>query len=388
MSKKKALLVGDQPDAASAYGTQLALIAPEIKKLGYDVAIYAPRKTGFPGLFQDMTLVGNRDALHKLPFGEDMIDDHADHLNCDFVITMKDPYAMTPQVMKDLRHPWFPIVPIDGNPINELNKRVLRYCVRPIAVSKFGVRQLREIGLDPYYIPHAIDPEIFKPGDQIEARKAKGIPEDAFVALAIADNSTYPSRKNWEQLIPAWAAFIQTHPEAILMVHTCLNDDRDGLDLISMFRAYGVPRRNLFATDSYSYAMGISTKNIAEMYRCADVTICIGNEGFGMSTVESQACGIPVIGVDWAATPEMMHSGYMIKQEYGEAWLTPALTFYFRPFIRAVATALEAAYEHREASPAMAESLSAKMSEFHLGNVIPLWATALEDMVKIIDAEL
>lgn len=382
------LLLSDSPDLPSAYATQTAMLAPALEKLGHRVVIYTPRKAGLPSKFKGMPLVGYRDVLYGRNFGEDMIDAHCDRYKCDIVITMKDPYSFSPMVMKGLAHAWFPVAPVDGDPVSALNKAVLKYCVRPIALTEQGAKQLREIGLDPFVIPHFIDPAVFRPAPQSAARKAKGIPEDAFVALVVADNTTAPSRKNWEQLIPAWAAFVDIHPDSILMVHTCTTDERGGVDLQAMFAAYGIPRRNLYATPPYEQAFGVSARNMAEMYQCADVTVAIGNEGFGMTTLESQACGVPVIGIDWAATPELLRGGYLIPQQQGETWFTDAGTFFFRPFIQAVHAALEAALLKRPLHLAKAQELSALMSKYHIDNVIPLWKSALEDIEKLVQGEL
>ena len=59
--------------------------------------------------------------------------------------------------------PWMPIVPVDCEPIHEYTVNVLKHASHPTAMSKFGLKQMKNVGLKPLYLPHGVDTEIFKP---------------------------------------------------------------------------------------------------------------------------------------------------------------------------------------------------------------------------------
>ena len=61
----------------------------------------------------------------------------------------------------------------------------------------------------------------------------------------------------------------------------------------------------------------VTVEWLAGWYRSLDVLLSIGNEGFGLPTVEAQACGVPVIGLAAAATSELVRSGMQVG---GQEW--------------------------------------------------------------------
>ena len=53
------------------------------------------------------------------------------------------------------------------------------------------------------------------------------------------------------------------------------------------------------------YRHGIPEKNMGKLYNAIDVLIGVGNEGFWLPALESNACGVPSIHVDYGAAPEV-----------------------------------------------------------------------------------
>jgi glycosyltransferase involved in cell wall biosynthesis len=78
-------------------------------------------------------------------------------------------------------------------------------------------------------------------------------------------------------------------------------------------------------------------------------------EGFGIPTVEAQACGVPVIVSKFAASPELVGDGWAVS---GQPLYDPAQhSFWTIPSVPEIVEALEQAY-------AKGKNKSAKAVEF------------------------
>jgi len=145
--------------------------------------------------------------------------------------------------------------------------------------------------VDSSYIPHAVDPEIFKPlGAEtvIEHRKNRQI-NDKFLCFW---NSRNARRKQSGTLIWWFKEFLDEvgHDKAALIMHTDIKDVH-GQDLEVIVHELGITAGQvLFSQEK------VLPQDLAMVYNMADVTINISDaEGFGLSALESLACGTPVI---------------------------------------------------------------------------------------------
>ncbi len=61
--------------------------------------------------------------------------------------------------------------------------------------------------------------------------------------------------------------------------------------------------------------LGIRRRSLAALYSAADVLLAPSyGEGFGVPTVEAQACGTRVIGSGWAATADLVaEDGWLVE---------------------------------------------------------------------------
>ena len=146
--------------------------------------------------------------------------------------------------------------------------------------------------VDSSYIPHAVNPEIFKPKTQGEInawRNAKPELKDKFVCFW---NSRNARRKQSGSLIFWFKKFLDQigHDKAVLIMHTDVKDIH-GQDLQRIISDHGLNEGQvLFSQEK------VQNTDLAQMYGCADVTICISDaEGFGLSTLESLSCGTPIL---------------------------------------------------------------------------------------------
>jgi glycosyltransferase involved in cell wall biosynthesis len=252
----------------------------------------------------------------------------------------------------------------------------------PIAMSRFGEEQLKESGLDPIYVPHGIDTEIFKPRDRGEIRKLLNLPEDTFVVGMVANNQGQsPARKGFSEAFMAFSIFQQTHPDARLYLHCEMSGFRNGLDLYRLLERFEVPEEAVMFTDQIRLEHVFPPGALSALYNSFDVLLNPSyGEGFGIPIVEAQACGTPVIVTDWTAMPELCGSGWKVA---GTPWDHPmAEAFWMKPDIDQLVDALDQAYESRGGDTLRAKAC-AFAQNYDVEKVMTNhWVPALEQIHK------
>jgi glycosyltransferase involved in cell wall biosynthesis len=214
-------------------------------------------------------------------------------------------------------------------------------------MSRHGETALQNAGFDPLYVPHGVDTEMFTPRDRGEMRDLLNFPEDAFVVGMVANNQgTSPSRKAFSEAFMAFSIFQQSHPEALLYLHTEMTGFRQGLDLWRMLERFEVPETSFMVTNQVNLEHGFPPGAMAGLYNSFDVLLNPSyGEGFGIPIIEAQACGTPVIVTDWTSMPELCGSGWKVG---GVPWdHSLAESFWMKPDVESIIGALEQAYEVR-----------------------------------------
>lgn len=363
----KILWHSNAPWAPSGYGQQTALFVPRIKAAGHDIAISA--LYGLQGAIRTWEGIrvypADDNKAGKMMLAE-YARDHADggDIRDVLVITLYDVWPMIGgRCFTDLRlASW---VPVDHEP---LPPRVHQFFdttgARPIAMSQFGERELRAVGLDPLYVPHGVDTRLFRPlpDHRAKARELLQIPEDAFVVGMVANNQgTTPPRKAFPQVLLAFAELHRRHPDTILYLHADLVGTRDGVNLLALAELSGIPAPALRFVDQVKLRFAIPHETMPYVYSLLDVLANPSyGEGFGIPIIEAQACGVPVIVTDWTAMPELCGAGWLVD---GDPWYDPGAGAFFKcPGVAEILAALEHAYEARDD-----EKLREQAREFALG---------------------
>lgn len=217
--------------------------------------------------------------------------------------------------------------------------------VLPVSMSPHGQRQMNERGIENTYIPHGIDTSVFKPVD------ASGLADfmqvgDKFVVGMVAANkaSGLVHRKAFSENLIAFSLFHQKHPDTVLYLHTDPFGSAGGWNLLTMCKALGIPADAVIFPNTVEYKYGIAQAKLAEIYSVMDVMLAPGfGEGFGVPTVEAQACGTRVIGSSWAATPDLLSEDcFMVEGQL--TWDAGQNAFWQVPVIGSILSALEQAY--------------------------------------------
>lgn len=338
----KILWLSNAPHVCTGYGNQTQVNVPRLRDLGHEMSV-----TAFYGL---QGAPSNWNGILILPasqnaYGNDVIVADATHVQADMVITLMDVWVLAPEVMSQVA--WYPWLPIDHDPAPPAVVDALQACRRPIAYSRFGVQKLREAGYKPLYVPHSVDRSVYKPLDRAESRQALGFQADEFVVGLVAANKGAPSRKAFDQQIRAFAEFQRRHKDAVLYLHTDMLG-MQGENLRRIIELAGLPKEAVVEVPSYRYARGfIPWPWMAQAYNTFDVLLhATRGEGFGLTIIEAQACGCPVIVTDFSAMPELVTDGLGWKVGISDKFFSQD-SYQVTPSVPAIVDALEQAYQRR-----------------------------------------
>jgi glycosyltransferase involved in cell wall biosynthesis len=376
------------PRVASGYAVQTALTAPRLQRAGLaEIALLTTYGLHGAGIVWEGLRVypGGAD-----PFGNDAIPWAARDWGADVVITLKDAGVFRPETFSGLR--WCPMTPIDHEPAPPTVVSLARASYRPIAYAPNGVRSLRVAGLDPLYAPHGYDPATFFPVDRQGAREKLGLPADAFIVGTVAVNrGGLPSRKAWDENIRGVAQFRKaTGAKVLYLCHTYAGDDgyEASLPLRQLAADAGVLDAMVFAQPE-AYKAGYPPSHLRTMYNAMDVLLATSRgEGFGIPTLEAQACGVPVIAGQWAAQEDLIWGGWGIGRDEATRDRDGQMSYTYIPDPDAIADRLQAAYaaslDPQEAARLRAAAL-AGAAPYQIDRVIAEhWAPALAELEAMV----
>jgi glycosyltransferase involved in cell wall biosynthesis len=196
-------------------------------------------------------------------------------------------------------------MPVDGGNLDPAAMAELNKLHAAVWYTGFGHREACAAGFTGrrQIIPHGIDTEIFRPLDRVAARRSLrlDVPPGAFIVGNVNRNQP---RKRLDLTIQIFAAWIKQHgvTNARLLLH-CAEKDT-GWNLRKVAAYYGVADR-LILTGTEDIRDLQDVHRLRLVYNCLDVqvTTTLG-EGWGLTTMEGMACGIPQIVPDASALGE------------------------------------------------------------------------------------
>jgi len=222
--------------------------------------------------------------------------------------------------------------------------------VTPVAMSPFGQRQLAGADIDSVYIPHGVDTKVFQRTskvDGVSGRDFLGVPDDTFLVSMVAANKAdgRVHRKAFGENFLAFAMFLEKRPDAHLYVHADPAPNSGGFDLGVLAKAVGIPVSKITFANRDQLRVGYSQERLASIYSVSDVLLAPSyGEGFGVPTVEAQACGTRVIASGWAASADLVaDDGFLVEGQ--PFWDEPQKAFFQVPLVGSVVSALVQAYD-------------------------------------------
>lgn len=196
------------------------------------------------------------------------------------------------------------VVPVDGK---NFQGYWLEGVTHTIFWTNFARKEARQGGFTgpSTVIPLGVDTEMYHPMDKYEARLRRGLPRELDEAFIVGNVNRNQPRKRWDLTIKYFAEWITSKKidDAYLYLHTAPTGDA-GPDVTQLARYYGVLSRLALVRPPAFY--GVTEQKMCETYNCFDVQISTTQgEGFGLTTFEGMACGVPQIVPDWSALGEL-----------------------------------------------------------------------------------
>jgi glycosyltransferase involved in cell wall biosynthesis len=144
------------------------------------------------------------------------------------------------------------------------------------------------------HVPHSVNTEIFKdmPPEDVATFKNQSLPETSHDKTIFFWNNRNARRKQSGSLVFWFKDFLDEigDDSAMLIMHTDVKDP-NGQDLEHIIQELGITKGQIMFS-----GQKLPPENMAAIYNIADCTINISDaEGFGLATLESLACGTPII---------------------------------------------------------------------------------------------
>ena len=350
-------LASNTPGMPTGYGNQAMLLAERMIRHGIKFA--AQSNYGLQGVKGELTIAGKKVphypqglsmySLDVMPaWAKDWANQNPDLRHVLF--TLYDVWVYNKLQYDDLIASWVPLDHITLPP--GVREFLVRDNVLPITMSPHGQRQLEQAGIDSVYIPHGIDTKVYKPTDKIQGKPAReymGVPDDAFLVGMVAANKANGSihRKAYAENLLAFAMHLKKYPNSYLYIHSEPSRAYGGFDLSVLLPMVGIPKENVLLPDPNLHRVGYPEKDLAAFYTAFDVLLSTSyGEGFGIPTVEAQACGTRVITSNFAASADLASEDSW-KVDGQPFWDEQQASFFKIPSVTGIIKALEEAYHNR-----------------------------------------
>lgn len=225
----------------------------------------------------------------------------------DLVVFQNDPWNI-PHYMKQVQELKNPprlvgFIAVDGK---NSNGRVLNTLDRVIFWTKFAQAESTIGGLQvpSGIVPLGVDLNIYKPSDRAQARADMGLVDDAKDGFIVVNVNRNQPRKRLDLTIEYFAEWVHScHvDDAFLLLHVCPTGDV-GINVDQLAKYYGLKGRVLLSEPGVY--KGIAEADVAKLYQMSNVLMTTTQgEGWGLTTMEAMACGIPCVVPDWSALGE------------------------------------------------------------------------------------
>ena len=353
-------LASNSPGTPTGYGQQAQYLVESLVKHGVKTAVLS--NYGLEGSIQSYR-TKHGDVQHYprgvAPYSQDVLTTWFEHFRSQnpnlpgAILTLYDVWVYNGWKDAVPVISWVPLDHVTMPP--QVAAFLKRPNVTPLAMSPHGQRQMADAGIDSTYIPHFIDTNVYKNtpnivnefGEKVATREFMGIPEDKFLVSIVAANKAngLVHRKAYDSNLLAFSMFHKEHPDSHLYIHADPAPTTGGFDLGVLLKAVGIPQDAVTIANREILRIGYPQEQLAAIYSASDVLLATSyGEGFGVPTIEAQACGTRVIGSNWAATQDLVsEDSWLVDGQ--PFWDEPQKAFFQVPGLNAIVEALNQAYE-------------------------------------------
>jgi glycosyltransferase involved in cell wall biosynthesis len=220
-----------------------------------------------------------------------------------------------------------------------------------VAMSKFGQAQIAEVvGYNPPMVYHGIDIADFYPVSKKRPIRIapKDSDKDEIVLTSKAEcraifipgyqaghpmmdetwilrTDRHMPRKRYNSLIRALAPVLARN-RARAIFH-CRSQDQGGYLHDSLSKVPAPLRRRYLLTEMMGMPTGVPRNVLNALYNACDIYATVSAEGFGLTVAEALACGLPAVGPNYSAVPEVIgpagitvDEGFLVENEYDHFW--------------------------------------------------------------------
>ena len=224
----------------------------------------------------------------------------------DLVVVQNDPWNIPEYLMQTKHIPVVASMPVDGKNCcgDKLNGLALA-----VFWTQFGLKEARAGGYEKpaVVIPLGVDLEVYRLQDRRAARHHVGLPSKLDEAFIVGNVNRNQPRKRLDLTVQCFAEWVNSCKvdDAYLYLHIAPTQE-SSYEVHKLMRYYGFrgDKKRLIITQP-EIGNGIPERGMSSVYSCFDVQLTTTQgEGWGLTTMEGMACGIPQIVPDWAALGE------------------------------------------------------------------------------------
>lgn len=302
----RVLLITDSISLNTGYANTAKIIVESLLNAGCDVRQLAWGITEEPPNMPIKIYPTSPNDFYGKTLFKDVIEDYLPNV----VLTFGDLFNVSWVANYPNRFfKWCAYFPIDSENLTVAQKHIIMQIDQPIVYSKTALNVVlgetkRE---DLKIIYHGVDTEKFKPLNKEEIKRKYGM-QGKFIVGAVGRNNT---RKNFPALMESFAEFAKDKPDCMLYIHAKPVDA--GHNLYEYIKKYNLNNKVYFTQD-HDGIIGLNEDELVELYNTFDCYVSsTQGEGFGLTLLEAQSCGIPTLVTDYSACKEFVSKENRIK---------------------------------------------------------------------------